>query len=107
LYNLWWKERGGAGKCDTAEPNNKDANELGVENVGGVFVVLLGGLALSTIVAVIEFIWKARKNADEDKVRKRVGIVQTNLNTKSIQLFTVVMVSQHCYCLNEILSTHV
>ncbi|XP_064627054.1 glutamate receptor ionotropic, kainate 2-like isoform X3 [Lineus longissimus] len=74
LYNEWWKEKSGGGKCDNTDPNNKDANELGVENVGGVFVVLLGGLALSTIVAIGEFIWKARKNADEDKVRRHESL---------------------------------
>ena len=69
LYNKWWKEKGGAGRCDAEKDAKKDANELGVENVGGVFVVLLGGLILSIFVAIFEFIWKARKTAEEEKVR--------------------------------------
>lgn len=34
----------------------------------GVFVVLVAGLAVSLVVAVLEFCWNARKNADEDRV---------------------------------------
>lgn len=36
---------------------------------GGVFVVLLCGLALAIIVAVLEFCWNSRKNAQTDRVR--------------------------------------
>ncbi|CAF4814333.1 unnamed protein product, partial [Rotaria magnacalcarata] len=31
-------------------------------NVGGIFVVLLGGVCLSLLVAILEFLWHARKN---------------------------------------------
>ncbi|GFR85408.1 glutamate receptor ionotropic, kainate 2-like [Elysia marginata] len=57
--------------CTTAafEDDNKEskANALGVENVGGIFVVLLVGLALAIIVAIIEFIYKSKENAQEDR----------------------------------------
>lgn len=42
--------------------------ELSLANVGGVFVVLLGGLGLASVVAVMEFFFKARKMAKEDSV---------------------------------------
>ncbi|XP_064628474.1 glutamate receptor ionotropic, kainate 2-like [Lineus longissimus] len=64
LYDKWWREKGSSG-CDSKD--SKEANSLGVGNVGGVFVVLLVGMACSVLVAIFEFIWKARKNADEDK----------------------------------------
>jgi hypothetical protein len=64
LYDKWWKEKS-PGTCNK---ESKDANSLGVGNVGGVFVVLLIGMACSVLVAIFEFVWKARKNADEDKV---------------------------------------
>ena len=70
LYNKWWKEKGVSGKCDSDE-GKKDANALAIANVGGVFVVLVAGLILSLIVAVLEFVWKAHKNADEDKAMGR------------------------------------
>ena len=45
---------------------------MGVENVGGIFVVLLGGLSLAVIVALLEFMWNARKNSAIDKVSRHV-----------------------------------
>ena len=67
LYNKWWKEKG-AKQCELDDSGKKNANALAIANVGGVFVVLLAGLLLSLIVSVLEFIWKARKNADADRV---------------------------------------
>jgi len=62
LYDKWWKEYGGAGKCDTGDDKvRKDANALTIANVGGVFVVLIVGLLLSPVVAAFEFVWNARK----------------------------------------------
>ncbi|XP_036354915.1 glutamate receptor ionotropic, kainate 2-like isoform X2 [Octopus sinensis] len=66
LYNKWWREGYGAVECPN-EDANKDASELGVSTVGGVFVVLGGGLATGLIAALMEFVWKAKKNAEEDK----------------------------------------
>lgn len=68
LYNKWWKA---TGTCNRDE-NKKEskANALGVENVGGIFVVLLAGLALAVIVALIEFTWSSKRNASEDRVSK-------------------------------------
>ncbi|XP_059153989.1 glutamate receptor ionotropic, kainate 2-like [Physella acuta] len=64
LYNKWWKDTGSCIREDTKESK---ANALGVENVGGIFVVLLVGLALAVVVAIIEFIYKSKENAYEDK----------------------------------------
>lgn len=36
---------------------------------GGVFVVLLCGLALAILVAILEFCWNSKKNAQSDRVR--------------------------------------
>lgn len=44
------------------------ANELGLDNVGGVFVVLISGCAFAFLVAVLEFILNTRKVAIEYKV---------------------------------------
>ncbi|CAF3618281.1 unnamed protein product [Adineta steineri] len=57
-YNKWWK---GKGTCSSEKKDSK-ANPLGVTNVGGIFVVLLGGVLLSLFVAILEFLWHARKN---------------------------------------------
>lgn len=44
------------------------ANELGLANVGGVFVVLMGGMGVACVIAVCEFVWKSRKVAVEERV---------------------------------------
>lgn len=42
-------------------------NKLGVDNIGGVFVVLLCGLAFAILVAILEFCWNSKKNAQNDR----------------------------------------
>ncbi|XP_059153995.1 glutamate receptor ionotropic, kainate 1-like [Physella acuta] len=68
LVTKWWKKELGGGKCEAEKTTSSgSAAELGVENVGGVFVVLTGGVIVGFFVSLCEFIWKARKNAKKDK----------------------------------------
>ncbi|XP_063889783.1 glutamate receptor ionotropic, kainate 2-like isoform X1 [Scylla paramamosain] len=63
LKSRWWKQKRGGGKCahSTEDSEGSDkAIELGLENVGGVFVVLVVGMSLALMVAVCEFAWKSR-----------------------------------------------
>ncbi|CAH1170182.1 unnamed protein product [Phaedon cochleariae] len=66
LYDKWWKNTG-----ETCQRNDKGkeskANSLGVDNIGGVFVVLLCGLAFAVIIAIIEFCYNSKKNAITEK----------------------------------------
>ncbi|XP_064086755.1 glutamate receptor ionotropic, kainate 2-like isoform X4 [Macrobrachium nipponense] len=67
LKTRWWKERKGGGRCVTEE--SKDAAnsaELGIQNVGGVFVVMVAGSVAAIFLACCEFMWKARKLATEE-----------------------------------------
>ncbi|XP_031431867.2 glutamate receptor ionotropic, kainate 5-like [Clupea harengus] len=41
---------------------------LGIENIGGIFVVLICGLIIAVFVAIMEFVWSTRHSADTDKV---------------------------------------
>ncbi|XP_069985019.1 glutamate receptor ionotropic, kainate 2 isoform X2 [Penaeus vannamei] len=67
LKRKWWKEKRGGGTCqDDESKSSSKANELGLNNVGGVFVVLLAGMGLASVVAVCEFVWKSRKLATEE-----------------------------------------
>uniref|UniRef100_W5KMV6 Glutamate receptor n=1 Tax=Astyanax mexicanus TaxID=7994 RepID=W5KMV6_ASTMX len=66
MKEKWWRGNG----CP--EEDNKEASALGVENIGGIFIVLAAGLVLSVFVAIGEFIYKARKNSDIEEVR-RIG----------------------------------
>lgn len=68
LYTKWWKEKSG-GKC--FEEKKTKASSLEVENVGGVFVVLIGGTAAGFLIALLEFMWRAFRNSRADKVCRR------------------------------------
>ena len=49
-----------------------DFSSLTIDNVAGVFVVLLAGLVISLFVAVAEFLWKAKKEAKDGGPQVRV-----------------------------------
>ncbi|XP_068085191.1 glutamate receptor ionotropic, kainate 2 [Anabrus simplex] len=66
LYDKWWKNTGDVCNRDDKSKESK-ANALGIENIGGVFVVLLCGLALAILVAILEFCWNSKKNAQTDR----------------------------------------
>jgi molybdopterin biosynthesis enzyme len=54
---------------------------LTLAHVGGAFVVLLGGCAMSCIMVFFEFMWKARKLArDDDSVITPVCTCANNTN---------------------------
>ncbi|XP_034286412.1 glutamate receptor ionotropic, kainate 1 isoform X5 [Pantherophis guttatus] len=58
MKEKWWRGNG----CP--EEDSKEASALGVENIGGIFIVLAAGLVLSVFVAIGEFFYKSRKNSD-------------------------------------------
>ncbi|XP_058040941.1 glutamate receptor ionotropic, kainate 1 [Ahaetulla prasina] len=58
MKEKWWRGNG----CP--EEDSKEASALGVENIGGIFIVLAAGLVLSVFVAIGEFVYKSRKNSD-------------------------------------------
>uniref|UniRef100_A0A8C3UCA7 Glutamate receptor n=1 Tax=Catharus ustulatus TaxID=91951 RepID=A0A8C3UCA7_CATUS len=62
MKEKWWRGNG----CP--EEDSKEASALGVENIGGIFIVLAAGLVLSVFVAIGEFIYKSRKNSDVEQV---------------------------------------
>ena len=64
LKNKWWK----SGQCTKDDNSKDDASELGMKNIGGIFYVLIAGLVLGVIVAIAEFVWKSKQNAEIDKV---------------------------------------
>lgn len=54
--------------CDLRTGNADDTPELGMDNVGGVFLVLLIGVSSACFVGVLEFLWNIRKVAIDTKV---------------------------------------
>uniref|UniRef100_H2TBI0 Glutamate receptor n=1 Tax=Takifugu rubripes TaxID=31033 RepID=H2TBI0_TAKRU len=71
MKEKWWRGNG----CP--EEDNKEANALGVENIGGIFIVLAAGLVLSVFVAIGEFIYKARRNADIEEVSEFMAVLSS------------------------------
>uniref|UniRef100_A0A8C9YFU6 Glutamate receptor n=1 Tax=Sander lucioperca TaxID=283035 RepID=A0A8C9YFU6_SANLU len=63
MKEKWWRGNG----CP--EEESKEASALGVQNIGGIFIVLAAGLVLSIFVAVGEFLYKSKQNAQLEKVR--------------------------------------
>jgi hypothetical protein len=67
------------------------ASELGLATVGGVFVVLIGGLATAMLLSLCEFAWEARKEVLEEggsfwkgMLRELRSAFNTSGNTKPV-----------------------
>ncbi|KAK5903443.1 hypothetical protein CgunFtcFv8_007223 [Champsocephalus gunnari] len=61
MKEKWWRGNG----CP--EEESKEASALGVQNIGGIFIVLAAGLVLSVFVAVGEVLYKSNQNAQLEK----------------------------------------
>ncbi|XP_058801348.1 glutamate receptor ionotropic, kainate 2-like isoform X2 [Phymastichus coffea] len=66
LYDKWWKS-----PSVTCMRNDKDkgskANALGVDNIGGIFVVLLCGLTFAVLIAIFEFCYNSKRNVSVER----------------------------------------
>ncbi|XP_054153108.1 glutamate receptor ionotropic, kainate 2-like [Oppia nitens] len=66
LYQLkerWWKQKGG-GQC--IAKSSSSLTELGLKNLGGVFLVLVGGSIVAVLMALCEFVYKVKKEVKEE-----------------------------------------
>ncbi|EDV98849.1 GH13546, partial [Drosophila grimshawi] len=62
LYDKWWKNTDET--CTRISSNkHSKANALGLESIGGVFVVLITGILVAFIVAFFEFLFNFRQQA--------------------------------------------
>lgn len=69
LKEKWWVENNpGAGKCNKGTAGGGDTPELGMDNVGGVFLVLGAGLSVAVIVCIIDFLWNIRQISIDETV---------------------------------------
>ncbi|NXE49777.1 GRIK1 protein, partial [Casuarius casuarius] len=91
MKEKWWRGNG----CP--EEDSKEASALGVENIGGIFIVLAAGLVLSVFVAIGEFIYKSRKNSDIEQVSHLVW-----LNSPG-KVFNAIFVFHQCLSFNAIM----
>ena len=74
-YDKWWKNHGHhlENACETKKTVDQKAmaNALGVGNIGGIFVVLLCGLAFAVMVAILEFCWSSHISKSSDLISTR------------------------------------
>lgn len=59
-------------KCDEAKHSALATSELGIDKVGGVFVLLGAGVAIACCAAILEFIWKSLKTSKDQRVSSMV-----------------------------------
>lgn len=74
IKNTWWKKEDGCSSIDSGEQGGGDAAELGIGNVGGVFLVLGIGLGCAFVIGILEFLWNTRKIAVETKVTQKEAL---------------------------------
>ncbi|CAG2162470.1 unnamed protein product [Oppiella nova] len=65
LKERWWKQKGG-GQC--IAKSSSSLAELGLKNLGGVFLVLLGGSIVALLMAFCEFLYKIRKESKDENI---------------------------------------
>ncbi|KAM9488514.1 glutamate receptor ionotropic, kainate 3 [Clarias gariepinus] len=61
LKEKWWS----GSSCQ--EEERYETGPMGIQNLGGIFIVLASGLVLSIFVAIGEFIYKLRKTAEREQ----------------------------------------
>ncbi|XP_066261896.1 glutamate receptor ionotropic, kainate 2-like [Euwallacea similis] len=66
LKEKWWKEEREGDPCPTIVPGNSDA--LALENVGGVFIVLIAGIGIAFLIAILEFLWNVHNVSVEEHI---------------------------------------
>ncbi|XP_034246071.1 glutamate receptor ionotropic, kainate 2-like [Thrips palmi] len=69
MKDKWWKNKRGGGAC--IGPTVTDVNELNMDNVGGVFLVLVSGSVLAIFVAVAELALNVYRTAVKEKLSFR------------------------------------
>ncbi|XP_047500092.1 glutamate receptor ionotropic, kainate 2-like [Penaeus chinensis] len=67
LKEKWFRQKRGGGKCKEEAGGSSMASELNLPNVGGVFVVLIGGMGLALVVALGEFVLYCWEISREDE----------------------------------------
>uniref|UniRef100_A0A8C9UAN6 Glutamate receptor n=1 Tax=Scleropages formosus TaxID=113540 RepID=A0A8C9UAN6_SCLFO len=73
MKEKWW----GGRSCSDEE--RQEAGPMGIQNLGGIFMVLAAGLVLSVFVAIGEFIYKLRKTAEHHNFKQIWGMTEISM----------------------------
>ncbi|KAJ1521640.1 hypothetical protein ONE63_003287 [Megalurothrips usitatus] len=71
LKQKWWREEDDGSRCESLQtdgPSGTQSMKLGLDNVGGVFLVLMWGCIAAFFMAIFEFLWNTRTVAIENKI---------------------------------------
>lgn len=74
LKNRWWTPSEQPA-CVEQKDSALATSELGIDKVGGVFVMLGVGVAVASVAAILEFIWKSLKKSKDERVSWLVGTI--------------------------------
>lgn len=75
MKKKWWTQKRGGGKCRESSGGGS-ADALDLDNVGGVFLVLTVGVALSCVYTILELLWDAARTS----IRENVSFKQELIN---------------------------
>ena len=96
LYNKWWRKdsTNKSKACQKANTDPSKASALNVVNIGGVFVVLLCGLAFAILVAVGEFCWKSWEGQELHPATSKLALDKALPVNSSIwvQIYTTISI---------------
>ncbi|XP_065316839.1 glutamate receptor 2-like isoform X2 [Gordionus sp. m RMFG-2023] len=68
LKNKWWYDKGECGPNTGTSDIAK--NELTLSNVAGIFYILIGGLCISLIMAILEFVFRSRSLIKQNEAKR-------------------------------------
>ncbi|KAH7695352.1 CBN-GLR-7 protein [Aphelenchoides avenae] len=64
LKEKWWHQNPKRQECPNAED---DSTGISIQNIGGVFIVILAGIVISLIILVFEYFYYKKKDAAAQK----------------------------------------
>ncbi|CAH1104228.1 unnamed protein product [Psylliodes chrysocephalus] len=69
LKTRWWEKNRKEKRCSEQDTGDEtDSLKLGISNLGGVFLVLGVGIAMSCAFAIVEFLWNCRNISVEEHI---------------------------------------
>ena len=74
LKARWWNTD--ENKCDGEKDSALATSELGIDKVGGIFMLLAAGVGIACCAAILEFIWKSLKTSKDQREKIRTMLWQ-------------------------------
>lgn len=69
LKEQWWHKNAKKQECTNVD---EETTGISIQNIGGVFILILGGIMISLVILVVEFFYY--KRLEKKKVRKEMAM---------------------------------